>query len=141
MSGSSVQVPVARPASYAPAWAEKPPGVRVSRTLDLADLLASRQLSLTDVNVSLDPPLVADGFHVSDVAISFFVADAPPADAKTRWRVLFDLQYSDGSQDEVVVYQPIGAALPVGLVAADVTANILTIGGEIITIGGEPIYA
>ncbi len=140
MNGASVQVPVVRPAAYLPAWAEKPPGVRVSRTLDLADLLAERRLRLVDASVALDPPLVADSFYLSDVAVTFALADTPPAAARTRWRVRFDLAYSDGSQDQVVVMQPIGAAVLTGLVPADVTGLMLSIGGDVITIGGEPVY-
>ena len=140
MSGASVQVPVVRPASYAPAWEEKAAGLRVSRTLDLADLLADRRVRLTHVAVSLEPPLMADEFDITDLAVSFFLVDMPVAAAKTRWRVRFDLQYSDGSQDEITVFQPIGADAPAGLVAADVSATSLSIGGEAITINGQTIH-
>ena len=138
MSGAVVQVPIVRPASYAPAWEEKAPGLRVSRTLDLADLLAARKLRLTHVAVALEPPLLADGFDVTDVAISFLLTDTPAAAAHTRWRVRFDLQFSDGSQDEITVFQPIGAAPAAGLVAS---GSALSIGGDVITINGEAINA
>lgn len=139
MTGASVQVPILRPRSYAPAWEEKAPGLRVSRTLDLADLLAARQLRLVHVAVALEPPLLADSFDVTDVAISFLLTDTPAVAAKTRWRVRFDLGFSDGSQDEITVFQPIGAAQAPGLVPVDLTAAALAIGGELITIGGEAI--
>lgn len=141
MSDASILVPIVRPPSYAPAWAEKPPGLRVSRTLDLADLLADRKLHLVSASVALEPPLVADSFDITGVAVTFFVTDAPAAAGQTRWRVRFDLRFSDGSQDEIVAYQPIGAAPPAGLVAADVTAASLVIGGQAITVGGETINA
>lgn len=75
------------------------------------------------------------------MAVSFFITDTPPVPARARFRVRFDLIYSDGSQDEIVVFQPIGAPVPSGLIPADVTADVISIGGDIITIGGEPIHA
>ncbi len=135
----TVLVPIARPPSYAPAWGEKPPGIRVSRTLDLGDVLADAGHSLADVSVELEPPLVADTFDVAPSAINFFLSDAPPAAPQTRWRVRFRLRYSGGGQDEIVVYQPIGAAPPIGLIATDPSANTLSVGGQVVTIGSVSI--
>lgn len=113
-------------------WAEKPPGLRVSRTLDLSAMLAPSGRRLATAWVALEPPLLADAVEISDVAINLFLADCPAAPEGTRWRVRFGLTYSDGAQDEIVAWQPIGRA---GEAAA------LAIGGAPITIGGEMIHA
>ncbi len=137
----TIRVPISRPPSYAPAWAEKAPGLRVSRTLDLADLLVDRGVRLASVSVELEPPLLADAFLISDVAVTFFLLDAPAADARTRWRVRFSLQFTNGAQDEVIAWQPIGAGVAATLVSAYSTATIITVGGSPIAVGAQLIHA
>ena len=114
---SIIVVPVQTPfGGWSPAWDRLAIGGTEPRGLDARQWAQVNRMIVTDIQVSLDPALVAVGPAVVSGAVSMLdLTTAPNAAAGAEALATFRLIFAGGVEDRVIVVrQPLTAGAPSG---------------------------